>query len=165
VCALLSGVWLCAKFGLAGSRRVIAVMSDHLEDLRLHDVISNAGTECQAFTHIHTQVCPHMHTHVNSQTHTHTHTHTHANSQTQVDAFGPLKLTCPATGTQCVLEFTPCGWFSYGRHEFSGYVSDAGVYLCCARYIAAALLLLQPISTAPSSSALNQLHCPLNYAS
>jgi len=46
--------------------------------------------------------------------------------RTWVDACGPLKLTCPSTGTQCVLEFTPCGWFSYGRHEFSGFVTDAG---------------------------------------
>ncbi|KAF5831000.1 hypothetical protein DUNSADRAFT_13756 [Dunaliella salina] len=45
--------------------------------------------------------------------------------RTWVDASGPLKLTCPATGVQCVLEFTPCGWFSYGRHEFSGFVTDA----------------------------------------
>eukprot|EP00798_Chlamydomonas_sp_ICE-L_P000467 gene467-1873_t len=45
--------------------------------------------------------------------------------RTWVDAFGPLMLTCPATGSKCVLEFTPCGWFGYGRHTYSGYVMDS----------------------------------------
>ncbi|KAL6758390.1 oxysterol binding protein [Haematococcus lacustris] len=44
--------------------------------------------------------------------------------RTWVDAFGPLYIGCASTGAQCVLEFTPCGWFSYGRYEFSGWVQD-----------------------------------------
>uniref|UniRef100_A0A7S0RQA2 Oxysterol-binding protein n=1 Tax=Chlamydomonas leiostraca TaxID=1034604 RepID=A0A7S0RQA2_9CHLO len=44
--------------------------------------------------------------------------------RTWVDAFGPMNINCAATGAKCVLEFTPCGWFSYGRYEFTGYVTD-----------------------------------------
>ncbi len=44
--------------------------------------------------------------------------------RTWVDAFGPLTIHC-ASGASCVLNFTPCGWFSYGRYEFTGYVTDA----------------------------------------
>lgn len=45
--------------------------------------------------------------------------------RTWVDVFGPMNITCNS-GAKCVLEFTPCGWFSYGRYEFAGYVMDAG---------------------------------------
>jgi hypothetical protein len=44
--------------------------------------------------------------------------------RTWVDVFGPLTLNCHTTGMKCVLNFTPCGWFGYGRHEFKGYVTD-----------------------------------------
>lgn len=44
--------------------------------------------------------------------------------RTWVDAFGPLYIHCGTTGATCILNFTPCGWFSYGRYEFSGYVTD-----------------------------------------
>ncbi|MEW5303037.1 MAG: hypothetical protein WDW36_005769 [Sanguina aurantia] len=44
--------------------------------------------------------------------------------RTWIDVFGPLSLYCPTNGTKCVLEFTPCGWFSAGRYEFSGHVYD-----------------------------------------
>ena len=47
--------------------------------------------------------------------------------RTWVDACGLLRLHCPTSGVKCELEFSPCGWFGYGRHEFSGYVVDAGV--------------------------------------
>lgn len=46
--------------------------------------------------------------------------------RTWVDAFGPLNIHCDATGAKCVLDFTPCGWFSYGRYEFSGFIIDKG---------------------------------------
>lgn len=45
--------------------------------------------------------------------------------RTWVDAFGPLTITCKATGAKTVLVFTPCGWFGYGRYTFTGYVEDA----------------------------------------
>lgn len=51
--------------------------------------------------------------------------------RTWVDAFGPLTLACPSTGSKCVLNFTPCGWFGYGRHEFSGFVVDKGERVTC----------------------------------
>lgn len=44
--------------------------------------------------------------------------------RTWVDAFGPLTLHCPTTGAKCILEFTPCGWFGYGRYEFLGHIVD-----------------------------------------
>ena len=46
--------------------------------------------------------------------------------RTWVDAYGPLNITCPATGWRCRLDFKPCGWFGYGRYEFEGYVYDKG---------------------------------------
>ncbi len=46
--------------------------------------------------------------------------------RTWVDAFGPFTVLCPATGSKCVLTFSPCGWFGYGRYEFSGFIVDKG---------------------------------------
>jgi len=43
--------------------------------------------------------------------------------RTWVDAFGPLSIHC-SSGAKCILEFTACGWFGYGRYEFAGYVTD-----------------------------------------
>ena len=62
--------------------------------------------------------------------------------RTWVDAFGPLTLTCPATGSKCVLNFTPCGWFGYGRHEFSGFVVDKGEWTCVPTHVQHQGLLL-----------------------
>jgi len=44
--------------------------------------------------------------------------------RTWVDAAGTMSIQCPTTGCYCTLEFKPCGWFSYGRYEFKGYVYD-----------------------------------------
>ena len=49
--------------------------------------------------------------------------------RTWVDAFGALSLSCSTTGAKCVLEFTPCSWFGYGRYEFVGYVVDKGRFV------------------------------------
>ena len=46
--------------------------------------------------------------------------------RTWVDVAGDLTLNCPSTGCKCVLAFKPCGWFSYGRYEFEGFVYDKG---------------------------------------
>mmetsp|Transcript_11385 Transcript_11385/g.19976 ORF Transcript_11385/g.19976 Transcript_11385/m.19976 type:complete len:456 (-) Transcript_11385:826-2193(-) len=46
--------------------------------------------------------------------------------RTWVDAFGPLCIHQGGEGgSKCVLDFKPCGWFGYGRYEFTGYVTDA----------------------------------------
>ncbi len=34
-------------------------------------------------------------------------------------------VTNTTTGASCTLHFTPCGWFSSGRYEFSGHIVDA----------------------------------------
>ena len=46
--------------------------------------------------------------------------------RTWVDAFGPLTIICPKSGMKCVLDFKPCGWFGFGRYEFSGFIVDSG---------------------------------------
>lgn len=43
--------------------------------------------------------------------------------RTWVDTFGQMSIH-GTNGTKVLLDFTPCGWFSYGRFEFSGYVYD-----------------------------------------
>jgi hypothetical protein len=44
--------------------------------------------------------------------------------RTWLDVFGPHTVNCPTTGGKCVLDFTPCGWFGYGRYEFLGFITD-----------------------------------------
>lgn len=45
--------------------------------------------------------------------------------RTWVDSFGTFYVMNVDTGAKCLLEFTPCGWFSAGRYEFKGYAEDA----------------------------------------
>lgn len=45
--------------------------------------------------------------------------------RTWVDVAGQMTIHCPTTGAKCLIDFTPCGWFSYGRYEFVGHVYDA----------------------------------------
>lgn len=45
--------------------------------------------------------------------------------KTWVDAYGKLVVNCPTNGVSCELDFKPCGWFGYGRYEYSGFVTDS----------------------------------------
>eukprot|EP00955_Chlamydomonas_euryale_P015891 170005-Chlamydomonas_euryale.AAC.6 len=45
--------------------------------------------------------------------------------KTWVDAYGKLVVHCPTNGVNCELDFKPCGWFGYGRYEYSGFVTDS----------------------------------------
>lgn len=45
--------------------------------------------------------------------------------RTWLDVAGDFYVWNTTTKASCVLSFTPCGWFSYGRYEFAGYVTDA----------------------------------------
>jgi hypothetical protein len=44
--------------------------------------------------------------------------------RTWVDSSGDFYVYNATTGSKCVLRFTPCGWFSYGRYEFTGHICD-----------------------------------------
>lgn len=44
--------------------------------------------------------------------------------RTWVDSAGDFYVLNVTTGSKCVLKFTPCGWFSYGRYEYSGFIED-----------------------------------------
>lgn len=44
--------------------------------------------------------------------------------RTWLDVFGPHTVNCPSTGAKCILNFTPCGWFGYGRYEYLGFIED-----------------------------------------
>ncbi len=44
--------------------------------------------------------------------------------RTWVDSAGDFYAYNATSGSKCVLSFTPCGWFSYGRYEFTGHICD-----------------------------------------
>lgn len=53
-----------------------------------------------------------------------------------VDCYGHFSLNNVASGATCSLEFTPCGWFSYGRYEVHAHhmsmrACSKGVWVDC----------------------------------
>lgn len=44
--------------------------------------------------------------------------------RTWVDSYGEMVLKNVNTGSECIMIFSPCGWFGSGRYELKGYVCD-----------------------------------------
>ena len=47
--------------------------------------------------------------------------------RTWVDCYGHFSLVNTSSGAVCSLDFTPCGWFSYGRYEVRAPPSLPGI--------------------------------------
>lgn len=83
------------------------------------------GNSLEVYPYGRTRITLRAHDEVYSQVPPNAMVHNIVIGRTWVDAFGPLTITCPKSGMKCVLDFKPCGWFGYGRYEFSGFIVDS----------------------------------------